>query len=256
MKLKHTALALPALLSLGTLASLAPVAAQAEEASPVSYNVGVVSDYRYRGISQSRLRPALQGGVDYANGPIYLGTWLSTIKWVKDGGGGDAPVEWDIYGGTKGDIVKDTLSYDVGALGYLYVGNKLGSVAGFANANTGEAYAALTYKMFTAKYSYAFTNLFGTGDSKGSGFFDLTANFDLGNGFTLTPEAGRQRVKGDNHEAASYTTYSLTLAKDFGKGLTGTVAFVGTDGKDTFYYTPDGRFTGRNGAVVGVKYAF
>ena len=257
MKLKQTALALPALLSLGLAASLVPAAAQAEDAaSPISYNVGVVSDYRYRGISQSRLRPALQGGVDYANGPIYLGTWLSTIKWIKDAGGGNAPVEWDVYGGTKGELVKDTLSYDVGALGYIYLGNKYGDIANSANANTAEIYTALTAYMFTAKYSYALTNLFGTGDSKGSGFLDVSANFDLGAGFTLTPEAGRQHVKGVNHAAASYNTYSLTLGKDFGKGLSGSIAFVGANPDNGFYFTPDGRFTGRKGAVVGVKYAF
>ena len=64
--------------------------------------MGVVTDYRYRGISQSRLKPALQGGVDFAHkSGFYLGTWASTIKWIKDAGG-DAPVELDLYGGYKG----------------------------------------------------------------------------------------------------------------------------------------------------------
>ena len=48
----------------------------------VAFNVGVVSDYRYRGISQSRVKPAIQGGVDYTNGPVYLGMWASSIKWI------------------------------------------------------------------------------------------------------------------------------------------------------------------------------
>ena len=47
------------------IAAMAPVV-QAQESS-LSYNVGVVSDYRYRGISQTRLQPALQGGIDYAD---------------------------------------------------------------------------------------------------------------------------------------------------------------------------------------------
>ena len=53
----------------------------------LAYNVGAVSDYRYRGISQSRLKPALQAGVDFTKGPFYLGAWASTIKWIKDAGG-------------------------------------------------------------------------------------------------------------------------------------------------------------------------
>ena len=98
----------------------------------LSYNVGVVSDYRYRGISQSRLKPALQGGIDFAhkNG-FYLGTWASTIKWIKDAGG-DAPVEWDIYGGYKFEA--SGIAFDVGALRYQYLSHKL-----FTSPNTTEA---------------------------------------------------------------------------------------------------------------------
>jgi uncharacterized protein (TIGR02001 family) len=73
----------------GQVAYAADAAPAATPEHAVAINVGVVSDYRYRGISQSRLKPALQGGVDLA-GPngLYAGAWASTIKWVKDGGGG------------------------------------------------------------------------------------------------------------------------------------------------------------------------
>jgi uncharacterized protein (TIGR02001 family) len=63
--------------------------------------------YRYRGISQTRLKPALQGGVDYTAGSFYVGAWVSTIQWIKDGGG-KADVEIDIYGGYKFELAKDT----------------------------------------------------------------------------------------------------------------------------------------------------
>ena len=81
-------------------AAVAPAISHAD----VAFNVGLTSDYRYRGISQSRLKPALQGGVDYSNGPFYLGAWASSIKWIKDIPGGDAGVEIDLYGGYKGAI--------------------------------------------------------------------------------------------------------------------------------------------------------
>src|ERR1035437_8722893 len=100
----------------------------------VSFNVGLTTDYRYRGISQSRLQPALQGGADYVNNPsgFYAGTWLSTIKWITDTPGGSGNVEWDLYAGKKGNIT-ETISYDVGVLSYVYVSNGLPT-----NANTTE----------------------------------------------------------------------------------------------------------------------
>ncbi|MDO8455890.1 MAG: TorF family putative porin, partial [Burkholderiaceae bacterium] len=67
-------------------APAAPAAAAAPENS-LSYNVGVVTDYRYRGISQSRLKPAVQGGIDFSHtSGLYVGTWASSIQWVKDAG--------------------------------------------------------------------------------------------------------------------------------------------------------------------------
>ena len=85
--MKKTLLALASGLALTALPqwSQAQTAAPAEpEASPLSFNVSLTSDYRYRGISQSRLKPAIQGGVDYAlPGGFYVGAWASTIKWIK-----------------------------------------------------------------------------------------------------------------------------------------------------------------------------
>lgn len=57
----------------------------AEEKSPTMSlvsNIGAASEYRYRGISQSRFQPALQGGADYTHNPtgLYAGTWASSIK--------------------------------------------------------------------------------------------------------------------------------------------------------------------------------
>src|ERR1700704_6537261 len=84
--------------------------AQADEpAAPVpdnalSFNIGAVNDYRFRGISQTRFDPAIQGGADYVYNPLglYAGTWLSNIKWIKDtvnsannGTSGKGSLEWD-----------------------------------------------------------------------------------------------------------------------------------------------------------------
>lgn len=225
-----------------------------EAASPLTFNLGAASDYRYRGISQTRLKPALQGGIDYAaaNG-FYVGTWASTIKWIKDIPGGDAQVEIDLYGGYKTEVAKG-LALDVGGLYYLYPSNKLKNVAGFANANTFEVYGALTFGPVTAKYSHSTTNLFGNVDSKNSGYFDVTANFDLGDGFSVAPHVGHQTIK--HLSVGSYTDYSLTLAKDF-SGLVLSGAVIGTDADKTFYASPaNGKFLGKTTLMVGLKKTF
>ncbi len=276
--MKKSALVLAAGLAASALPTFAladDAPAPAAAASPITYNIGVVSDYRYRGISQSKLHPALQGGIDYAEGPFYAGTWLSTIDWVKDSmksynnaqeaatppgltvSTSGAPVEWDLYGGTKGDIIKDTLSYDVGVLAYVYLGQQFHKI-GLSNPDTGEFYGALTYGVFTGKVSISATPLFGVPKSKGSQYYDLSANFDLGSGFTLTPDVGYQSITGSVAKAAdlSYTDYSLTLGKDFGKGLSASLQVIATDAKKADYLTSNNKFTGRTGVVAGVKYSF
>jgi uncharacterized protein (TIGR02001 family) len=254
-----------ALLAIAATLTCLHGAARAEDppASPFSFNVGAISDYRYRGISQTRLKPALQGGIDYANpNGFYLGTWASTIKWVKDAYG-DAALEIDLYGGYKGEIAKD-VTYDVGVLQYVYASakTKLWDAA-YKDPNTTEIYGAVTYGPVTTKLSYALTNLFGNydfagkRDSKGSLYLDISASFDVGGGLTLAPHVGYQKVV--NITNASYTDYSLTLSKDF-SGLAPSIALVGTNANKDFY-VPGGaanstQFLGKTALVVGVKYSF
>jgi len=269
MKLKTTLL-------LSALAFSGAAFAQAKAPEPdytLSYNIGVVTDYRYRGISQSRLKPALQGGIDYAHkSGFYLGTWASTITWIKDAGApslgnvstGSAPLEIDLYGGYKGSV-NDALSYDVGLLQYWYPGNKYDKIPGAAKAETLELYGALTFGLVTAKYSRSMGNLFGfrtpTATSKGSGYLDLSATFDIGNGLSVVPHIGRQSIA--KFSDYSYTDYSLTLAKDM-DGLVLSAALVGTDAKKNIrgnlnslaYPSPSGKNLGRSSLVLGVKKNF
>jgi uncharacterized protein (TIGR02001 family) len=213
----------------------------------LSYNVGLVSDYRYRGISQSRLKPALQGGADFTHDSgFYLGAWASTIRWIKDGGG-DAPVEIDLYGGHKGEV--GAFGYDIGVLRYEYPKHRLR-----VSPNTTEIYGAASFSPATLKYSHAVTNLFGFADSKNSYYLDASASFDLGSGWSITPHVGYQKVK--NSSLFSYTDYAVTVGRDFGTGLSASASVVATDADEDLYVTPAGRFTGRTGLVLGVKYTF
>jgi uncharacterized protein (TIGR02001 family) len=242
-----------------TLASAGTAMAQTAPAAPessLSFNVGAVSEYRYRGLSQSRLEPALQGGADYADkSGAYIGIWGSGIKWVKDNGG-KSSMEVDIYGGYKFTV--GDFAYDLGFLRYQYSGNKLSAVTDWVDANTNELYGALTTGPATLKYSQSLGNLFGTPNSKGSTYLDLTATFDLGGGLSLTPHLGHQNVKGLNNSKYTYTDYALTLGKDLGNGLSASAAIIGTDAKKGSYvstYAP-GKQMGKSGLVVGIKYAF
>ncbi len=237
------------ILAAAVMAAFSASVAQAEEANSLTFNASVVSDYRYRGISQTHRDLALQGGADYTNNPtgLYAGTWLSTIKWIKDAGG-DADMEWDIYGGKRGNIT-DSLSYDVGLLGYLYPSNSLPT-----SANTAEVYGQLGFGPAYAKYSYALTNLFGFVDSKRSGYLDVGANIDVSKGFTVNLHAGHQNVKGAANGNASYTDWKLGLTKDLGVA-SGSIAVIGTNA-DKAAYTVNNTFNGRTALVLSLSKTF
>jgi uncharacterized protein (TIGR02001 family) len=223
--------------------------AHADDPKPdnqVTYNASVVSDYRYRGLSQSRLDPALQGGADYVHNPtgLYAGTWLSTIKWTKDLGG-DGNVEWDLYGGKKGQLTSD-LGYDVGGLYYWYPSNHLSP-----NASTFELYGQLSYGPGYVKYSHSTTNLFGTANSKHSGYLDVGANFDIPAGLVLNLHAGRQQVR--HNDALSYTDYKIGVTRDLGVA---SVQLAYVKATTNAYLSPAGKNLGRSSALLSVSTTF
>ncbi|MES2018417.1 MAG: TorF family putative porin [Pseudomonadota bacterium] len=248
MKNLTTKLSLAAALTLAMGTLVAPVA-HAEEAVPdhvVAYNIAVASDYRYRGLTQSRFEPALQGGADYTHNPsgMYAGVWASTIKWIDDAGG-DANVEIDLYGGKRGDI-GGGFSYDVGGLYYLYPSNGLET-----SANTFELYGQVSYGPGYVKYSHATTNLFGTADSKGSGYLDIGANIELSKGLLLNLHAGRQRVA--HNGMYTYNDYKIGVTKDFGFM---SVALAGIKTNTDIFLTPQGKNMGKSGLVLTVSKTF
>ena len=249
-----TALVGTAAMAQTTSPPAAPAAAP-EPASSLSFNVGVVSDYRFRSISQTSFKPALQVGVDFAHkSGLYVGAWGSNINWIKDYvGATDGTLEVDIYGGYKGEIAKD-FSFDVGVITYQYPNNTADRVT--VNANTTEVYGALTFGIVTAKYSQSTGNFIANPNSKGSYYFELAAAFDLGSGFSLTPHVGRQSIPNQAGSAGDYTDFSLTLGKDFGNGLSASLAAMTSDAKDSFYKVAPYDNLGKNAVTVGLKYTF
>jgi uncharacterized protein (TIGR02001 family) len=253
------------LLLMAVVGSALPAVSVAQEASPLSFNLGAVTDYRYRGISQTRFEPALQFGADLAlPAGFYIGTWGSTIKWIRDSGG-DSTVEVDVYAGWKKEVVSG-LTLDVGLLQYVYpdAETTLWS-SSYDDPNTTEVYGAVTFGPATLKYSHSTSNLFGNRDSKGSGYLDLSATFSLPEGFSLTPHVGYQKVKGSANTHLTYTDYSLTLSKDI-SGTVVSLTFVGTDTKSAAtsasnpqghaYYSPNGDNLGKESVFFGIKRTF
>lgn len=105
-----------ATLIVGSAFVATPAAAQ-NSGIEVSANAAVVSEYRFRGVDLSGGDIAIQGGVDVGHSSgIYVGTWGSSIDEDTVGYG---HTELDVYGGWTGDIT-ETLSFDVGAIYYLY----------------------------------------------------------------------------------------------------------------------------------------
>src|ERR1039458_2833790 len=139
------------------LAALAAPGVAMADAAPaptpaVTANVALVTNYLYRGISQTGAKPAIQGGFDYAHASgFYAGVWGSSISWLSDAytasananapaaanaGANNAGLELDTYFGFKNNFATD-YSYDVGFLRYNYPGTY---AVGATKADTNEIY--------------------------------------------------------------------------------------------------------------------
>ena len=207
----------------------------AEEAAPAAApaltgNIALTSNYVFRGISQSQNKPALQGGFDYnhASG-LYVGIWASNVGWVDAGGyKANNSLETDFYAGYKGAFAED-FTFDVGAIKYYYPGT---AVAGAATPDTIEGYVAIGWKFVTLKYSHTLSEYMvgwrgANGEnSRNSNYLDLSANYDLGNGWGINGHVGHQEIK--NVAEASYTDWKLGVTKDIGYGVVG-LSYTDTD---------------------------
>lgn len=241
-------------------------AAQSDAAQPqqaFTGNIGLASEYRYRGIAQTDGKPALQGGFDYAHtSGLYLGTWASNVSWLSDAGGGISnSLEWDLYGGFKrsaGDF-----AYEAGLLYYAYPGRY---PPGFNSPDSLELYLAGSWKTLTLKYSHALTDLFGFVDSKGAGYLDLAGSFDLGGGIALLAHVGHQRIPAGavgglrvrSASDCSYTDWKLGVSTQ-AVGLNWALAYVDTDargGAGQCYRNAFGRDLGKAALVLSVGKTF
>jgi len=184
-------------------------------AQGLSFHIGAVSLYKYNGIDQDfrqeaereSVRPALQGGVDYAFGNgFYVGNWNATGRF---GASGRAKVEINLYAGHAGALT-DALSYDVGVVRFIYPDEP-----GF-NAN--EIYGRLTFGVVTAQYTR--TLVAGGRDLERLG---LSVAQPLTDRLTLEGVLG---VRNRANAGGAYD-YRLGVAYDLGNDLSASAMWTG-----------------------------
>lgn len=265
-----TALAVPTLVGAQTPAP-AP--------SPVTGNMTIASDYRFRGISQTYNGPAIQGGVDYAHASgLYLGNWNSNVSSVLFAGG--SGIEMDFYGGWKKSF--GDFGLDVGTIYYYYPNAEFnvntGSAGGSSKFDNWEVYIGGSWKWISAKFFYALDNYFGLdnvqagegffvnkntsallgahGDSKGTTYFDLTATYPVNEKFSLIGHYGMLKVK--NYGELDYNDWKIGATYDLNGWVFG-AAYVDTDAKSDWYYTfgsKGNKETGKSTVVLSVSKSF
>ena len=204
-------------LAVAALAAL-PMFASAQ----LTANVALTSNYKFRGQDQDSskskaVKPAIQGGFDYAFGETgwYVGNWNSSVDWLPGNS-----IESDLYGGYK--FSAGGIGWDLGALTYIYPGNK--------NGNTTELYAAGSYGPLTLKYSHTVSkDYFGfAGENSGSGlkgrnsgYLNLAFAQEVAPSLTLKAAVGYTRFASDIKDLGvpNYVDYAVGVSYDFGSGL-------------------------------------
>jgi uncharacterized protein (TIGR02001 family) len=188
--MKHSKLAL-SLVSLLAIGSTAPVMAE----DSLSANIGVASNYVWRGLTQTDGGAAVSGGVDYSHGSgFYLGTWVSNVDF-----GDDTNYEWDIYAGYGGEV--GDISYDLNTIYYAYPDGE--------DLDFWELGGSVSYSVATVGLQYTIDK--DVGDSGDIYYYGGLA-FDLPQEFGLGLTLGHY----DFEESGDYTHWQVSLSKDAG----------------------------------------
>jgi len=221
-------------------------------------NLGLTSDYRFRGVSQTQNAPAVQGGIDYAHSSgLYIGNWNSSVSsQVYTSGSG---VESDLYAGYKKEIVKG-ITIDVGSYNYFYPRATTTARTG-SDFDTYEAYAGVGYKdLISAKYSRTIGNgYFGTANAKGTTYMQADGKLAVPGikNLSVVAHAGRTNVA--NSTASDYTDYNAGFALALPQGWEGTAKYFTNTGMTSAFQTANtvsGQKLYKNAVVVGLTKTF
>ncbi len=183
-------------------AAAVPAFAQEETSFPVDGNIGVTSNYVFRGVTQTGDGAAVQGGLDYAHDSgLYVGTWTSNVNFA----GG---TELDVYGGFGGEAGE--IGYDIGVIGYLYP-------EADEDANFAEVYLGLSFDMLSAGVAYTFTSEIDNGAfSDGDVYFYVAGGYDLADDFSVGVTLGYYTFDSDGDGDYFHGQLDLTKSTAYG----------------------------------------
>ncbi|MAL50198.1 MAG: hypothetical protein CMH18_10605 [Methylophaga sp.] len=188
-------------------------------AHSTSANVGLFSDYLFRGISFTDDKPAIQGGFDYAHASgLYAGTWASNLS-IDD----ETNIEIDVYAGFANEFGESGIGYDLGVVRYMYPGTENDEELDY-----NEYYGGLSYSYFSATVFYT-SDWVNTGEDEI--YYKLGFDYDLPYGLALSAHYGyidSDRNDGDPAKSDSYSDYGIGVTKGFA-GLDWSVGYYGTD---------------------------
>jgi len=203
-----------------TAAALATVSGIAAAADDISANVSLLSDYIWRGVSQTNEKPAIQGGFDYSHELSdsvnwYVGTWGSNVDPTFFGGSHSPSTELDLYTGLSGEVGE--FSYDAGWLRYFYPGG--------SSNDTTEWKLGGGWKWFGATYYYS-NDWFGTSDDssriEGSFDYDLPYEISLSTSIGYNYGDGTKDFFNDEYTDWSIGVSKTMLGVDWGLAYTDT----------------------------------
>lgn len=189
--------------------------------SELSANIGLVSQYSFRGITQSDEGPALQGGFDITHSSgLYAGLWASNVDFND---GDEASVEIDLYGGFANTV--DKFSYDVGVIYYAYPGADSSLDYDFWE---GKLEVGYDFDLFyaTAGLNYSPDYFAGSGDAL---YSSLGVEIPLPKDFILSGHVGYQAID-DNSAFGTddYMDWSVGLGYTY-EGFDLSLQYVDTD---------------------------
>ncbi|MFD1215279.1 TorF family putative porin [Microbulbifer celer] len=221
---------------LSVLGVACQVTAQEEEKSDGFGTFGgsllIASDYMFRSISNSNLRPAVQGDFNWSHeSGLYAGLWASNT----DFGGVGNSMEIDPYVGFTRDIGESDFNFDIGYWSYNYPGSK-------SSLDYGEVYTYLNYSKgkFSASPSVWWThNYFGKDflDGVSALAYEVTFGYEVCPGLTPSLRVGEQTF-GSGYDNLEFTYWDIGVdytIDDWNLGL----RWYDTDGIDPFLANPN-----------------
>lgn len=179
-------------------------AAHAQSEPEVAYNIGVVTDYVFRGFSQSDEGVALQAGSEISYNGFYGGLWGSTVDF-----GDDTDAEVDLYGGYRTSL--GAIDFDFGAIAYFYVGAPAASDYDLIEF---KAAASTTFDSLTLGASlYYSPDFFGVDEE--AFYYEAKAAYELAGGWSISGAVGQQTLDVSD----DYATWNVGVGVPLPHGL-------------------------------------